>query len=135
MLNTIPITTEKIWGYKDCFGLSRSFRKQLKRLANKLGNQRLLKIHFHTKRHSKAITEYLKTKDILYVQKLLGHKNLKSTLYYTQLVAISQNEEYICKTATSIEEAKELIEAGFTYITEMDNTKIFRKLKASYLGP
>jgi hypothetical protein len=135
MLNRIPKTTGKIWGYKDCFNLSRSFRKQRKLLANKLGNPRLLQIHFHTIRHWKATSEYAKTKDILYVQKLLGHKSLKSTLHYTQFVAIPQNEEYICKIATTIEEAKELIEAGFTYITEMDNTKIFRKQKASYLGP
>jgi site-specific recombinase XerD len=77
-----------------------------------------LKFHFHTIRHSKTITEYSTTKSILYVQKLLGHKNLKSTFYYTLLVAISQNEEYICKTKTTIEEAKELIEAGFTYVTD-----------------
>jgi len=76
-----------------------------------------------------------KTKDILYVQKLLGHKSLKITLRYTQLIAIPQNEEYICKTATSIKGAKELIEAGFTYVTVMDDTKIFRKQKTSYLDP
>jgi hypothetical protein len=69
------------------------------------------------------------------VKKLLGHKSLKSPLHYTQFIAIPQNEEYICTTATTIQEAKELIEAGFTYVTEMDESKIFRKLKASYLGP
>ena len=135
MLNRIPRTNEKIWIYKNCFNLSRSFRKQRKRLASKLGNPRLLQIHFHSIRHLKATTEYAKTKDILYVQNLLGHKSLKSTLHYTQFVAIPQNEEYICKTATTLNEAKELIEAGFIYITDMDDTKIFRKLKASYLGP
>ena len=56
------------------------------------------------------------------------------TLRYTQLVAIPQSEKHICKTATTIEEEKELIEAGFTYITEMDNTKMFRKRKTSFLG-
>lgn len=135
MLSRLPRENEKIWIYHSAFNLSRSFRKQRKRIASKLGNPRLFKIHFHTFRHWKATTEYAKTKDILYVQKLLGHKNLKSTLRCTQLLALPQNEEYICKTATNLDEAKELIEAGFTYITQMDNTKIFRKRKTSYLGP
>ena len=116
------------------FNLSRSFRKQRKRLANKLGNPRLLQIHFHTIRHWKATTEYAKTKDILYVQKLLGHKSLKSTLHYTQFVAIPQNEEYICKMAKTVEEAAQLIESGFEYVTDLDSYKLFRKRKTSYLG-
>jgi len=68
------------------------------------------------------------------MQKLLGHRNLKTTLRYTQLVALPQNEEYICKAAQTVDEAKELIEAGFEYVTEVDRCKLFRKLKTSYLG-
>ena len=135
MLSRLPKNSDKIWIYKNAFNLSRGFRKQRRRIASKLGNPRLLRIHFHTFRHWKATTEYAKTKDILYVQKLLGHKSLKSTLWYTQLIAIPQNEEFICKTATTVEEAKQLIEAGFTYVTEMEDTQMFRKQKASYLGP
>jgi len=75
-------------------------------VTNKLGNPRILRIHFHTPRHWKATTEYAKTKDILYVQKLLGHKNLKTTIQYTQLIALPQNEEYICKIAKNVEGAK-----------------------------
>ncbi|MGD0977760.1 MAG: methyltransferase domain-containing protein [Candidatus Bathyarchaeia archaeon] len=44
------------------------------------------KIHFYTLRHWKATMEYHRTKDILYVMKLLGHKNIANTLIYTQLV-------------------------------------------------
>jgi hypothetical protein len=68
------------------------------------------------------------------VQKLLGHRNIKTTLRYTQLLAPPQNEEYICKAAKSIEEATQLIEAGFQYVTDIADTKLFRKLKTSYLG-
>jgi len=39
--------------------------------------------------------EYAKTKDILYVMKLLGHKNIKNTLIYTQLVNF-ERDEYVC---------------------------------------
>jgi len=84
--------------------------------------------------HWKATTEYAKTKDILCVQKLLGHKSLKTTLLYTQLIALPQNEEYICKIAKNVEGAKDLIEAGFDYVTDMDDCKLFQKMKTSYLG-
>jgi len=33
------------------------------------------------------------------------------------MIVLSQNEEYVCKTATTIEEAKELVEAGFECVT------------------
>lgn len=38
--------------------------------------------YVHNLRYWKATTEYHRTKDILYVQKLLGHKNLSSTMIY-----------------------------------------------------
>jgi hypothetical protein len=34
-----------------------------------------------------------------------------------------------------VEETKELIEAGFQYVTDVGDVKLFRKLKTSYLGP
>ena len=72
--------------------------------------------------------EYAKTKDILHVMKLLGHKNIKNTLIYTQLVDFG-DEEFICKVAENIKEAKELIEGSYEYVTEMDHIKLFRKRK------
>ena len=71
---------------------------------------------------------------MLYVQRLLGHRSLKTTLRYTQLIALPQSQEYICKAAKTTEEAKQLIEAGFEYVTDMNGVKLFRKLKTSYLG-
>jgi integrase len=84
-------------------------------------------------RHWKATMEYARTKDILYVMQLLGHKNIKNTLRYTQLVNFPQNEEYICKVARNLDEASDLIEAGFEYVTEMENCKLFKKNKATFL--
>lgn len=40
-----------------------------------------------------------------------------------------KNEEYICKVASTIEEAKELIEVGFEYVCEFNKVKAFRKRK------
>jgi hypothetical protein len=57
--------------------------------------------------------EYHKTKDILYVMRLLGHKRIQNTLKYTQLVKFIEQEEYVCKAAKTADEAKKLIESGF----------------------
>ena len=72
--------------------------------------------------------EYHRTKDILYVKQLLGHKKLDNTLIYTQLVDF-QDDEYTCKVAKTLTEATALIEAGFEYVTELDDCKLFRKRK------
>ena len=72
--------------------------------------------------------EYHKTKDILYVMKLLGHKNINNTLVYTQLVDFSE-EEYVTKVAWTLGEACKLVEAGFEYVCEIEGAKIFRKRK------
>jgi site-specific recombinase XerC len=58
----------------------------------KLGNDRMSKIHFHTPRHWKATMEYHKTRDILHVMNLLGHRNIESTLVYTQLISFESDE-------------------------------------------
>jgi integrase len=136
MLTTLPQNNQGIiWKYASIINLEKAFRRQRKRTANKLQTPKLLQIHFHLLRHWKATTEYAKTKDLLYVQKLLGHRNIKNTLRYTQLLVLPQNEEYIRKAAKTVEETKELIEAGFQYVTDVGDVKLFRKLKASYLGP
>lgn len=95
-------------------------------LAETLQNPRLKQIHLHTFRHWKATTEYAKTKDIPYVMKLLGHKNIQNTLIYTQLSNFD-NEEYHSALAKTIEEAKKLVECGFEYVCEIENEKLFRK--------
>lgn len=76
----------------------------------------------------KATMEYHKTKDILHVMRVLGHKNINNTLVYTQIVDFG-DEEYTVRVAHSVEEDKQLIEAGFEYVTERDGFKIYRKRK------
>jgi integrase len=107
---------------------ARLFHKQRRKIALKLQNPRILSISFHTFRHWKATMEYHKTKDILHVMKVLGHKNINNTLVYTQLVDFG-DDEYTVRVAHTIEEDKQLIEAGFEYVTERDGYKIYRKRK------
>lgn len=42
-----------------------TFQQQRRRIANKIGNPRIMKIHFHTLRHFKGTMLYHKTKDLL----------------------------------------------------------------------
>jgi len=72
--------------------------------------------------------EYHKTKDILHVMDILGHRNIQNTLIYTHLVDF-QDDDYVKKVAKTVEEDCKLIEAGFEYVTERDRLRIYRKCK------
>jgi len=72
--------------------------------------------------------EYHKTKDIIYVQRLLGHKSIKNTLLYTQLVNLEE-DEYVCAVAETPKVIQELIEDGFEYVCDQADLKFFRKRK------
>ncbi len=50
-------------------------------------------------------------------------------LLYTQLIKTEDNEEYVSKAAETIEDARKLVEAGFEYICEIEDVKLFRKRK------
>jgi type 1 fimbriae regulatory protein FimB/type 1 fimbriae regulatory protein FimE len=133
MLECYPKKTERIFtNYKSLNSLRRTFERQRKVLAVKLCNPRLSQIKIHTLRHWKGTMEYSKTKDILHVQNTLGHKNIKNTLLYTQLIDVSEDKGFVCKVAKNPTEAVALIEEGFELhccYGENDEIKLFRKRK------
>jgi len=79
--------------------------------------------------------EYHRTKDPFYVKEILGHKKLSSTqiyIHYEKMIYGSfSNDEFTVRVATNVEEACELVEVGFDYVTGEyhDGGKIFRKRK------
>jgi integrase len=109
------------------------FNLRMRNLARKHNNPRFRKIHFHTFRHCKALREYDKTKSILHVKKVLGHKSIMTTQryveLYTELYGDIKPENYVCETVTTAKEAKKLVEAGFEYVCEIEGEQIFRKIK------
>lgn len=98
-------------------------------LAVRDSNPRLLNIHLHTLRHFKATMLYSQTKDILFVQKILGHKSILNTMRYTQLVDLKESDNFVCKVARTLDEASGLIEKGFDFVTDLEGAKLFRKRK------
>ena len=101
---------------------------QRKGVAYKLQNPRISKMTFHTFQHWKATMEYHKTKNLLQLQKDLGHKLITSTMIYTHLVNF-EADEYNTATSKSLKRDEELLMAGFEYVTERKGIKIFRKRK------
>ena len=127
MLNELPKNSSKPFLAKQD-AMRKSFQLQRKRIATKLQNPRLLQVKFHTFRHWKATMEYHKTKDILHVMQMLGHRNIQNTLIYTQLMN-SKDEDYVAKVATSEKEICQLVESGFEYVCDYNGNKVFRKRK------
>jgi integrase len=131
MLGNLPRLGDRVFT-GSLTGFRRNFQKQRARAARKLENPRILKITFHTFRHWKATVEYHRTKDIIHVMKLLGHRNINNTLVYITLEeALFQggSDEFYSAVARSVEEARKLIEAGFKYVCDFDGIKLFRKRK------
>ena len=109
--------------------ISEQYRKFRNRLAEKLQDPTFKTIRLYDFRHFRASIEYHKTRDLLYVKTLLGHKDLRTTLRYTQLLDLP-NDEYTCKATANNKEATNLIENGFEYVaTTPDNLMLFRKRK------
>ena len=129
MLNNMPKTGEYIFNPR-VDTIRTGFTKQRTRMARRLQNPKLTQIHLHTLRHWKATMEYHRTKNIKYVQQLLGHRKLENTDFYTQLLNFESDEWHVAH-ARNLEEENKLVEAGFEFIrySEKDEVAIYRKRK------
>jgi len=58
-----------------------------------------------------------------------GHRNIRIRSSTPQLVKTQSEDEYVCRVTKTVEQAAELIEAGFEYVCEIDGVKLFRKRK------
>lgn len=129
MLNVLPRETEYVFCKGRYPHFSEGFRRHRKKIAFKLGEPNILRITFKSLRHFKGTMEYQKTKDILHVKRILGHKNINNTLVYTHLIDFGE-DEWISKVARNADEACELVEAGFEFVCSTpDDFIVFRKRK------
>lgn len=79
-------------------------------------------------RHFYATMLYSKTRDLLLVKEKLGHRAIQNTLIYTHLVNF-ESDEYVSKVAKTVGEVQQLIEAGFDYVCDVGENKLFKKRK------
>ena len=132
MLQTLPKKNELVFAGANPKYAQNCFKHSRRRLAKKLGNLRLAKIHFHLIRHWFGTMEYHKKPDLMHVQKLLGHRNILATQIYVNLDQAlfgEANDEYHVRVAETIEEATKLIGVGYEYVSTMDNKQIYKKRK------
>ncbi|UCE16064.1 MAG: site-specific integrase [Candidatus Bathyarchaeota archaeon] len=132
MLNRLPRENNKVF-QTPADNFRKTFHFLRRRITKKLHNPRLKKIHLHTFRHFKGTTEYHKTKDIMHVKRVLGHKSIESTILYINIessIYLTNSDEWTCKATTNTNEATQLIENGFEYVTTTpDKLMLFRKRK------
>lgn len=132
MLNSLPKKTDKVFGLMNKSSATTCLITQRKRIAKRLNNPRIAKIHYHLIRHWYATMLYHKTRDIHYVSKMLGHKHTMTSEIYINMEKMAFNltsNDYTVKVAATLEEACQLLEVGFEYVTEIDGKKLFRKRK------
>jgi integrase len=127
MLNALPKTSERVFP-RTYVQIATCFRALRKRAAQRLQNPRLKNVTLVSFRHWGATMIYHYTRNLLLVQQLLGHKEIKSTMKYTQLVQF-KDDEFDVSAATSLEEDKDLLKAGFEYVTERGGIKLYRRPK------
>jgi len=48
---------------------------------------------------------------------------------YTEIYGDLKPENYICEIASTVKEAKKLVEVGFEYVCEIEGDQLFRKVK------
>jgi len=119
---------QRIWKGK-LKTITRNYQRKRTILSERLANPNLKKIAFKTFRHWKATNEYHRTKDILHVKRMLGHRRIENTLVYTHLIDFEEEDAYTVKVASSIEEFTTLLESGFEYVSDYEGKKILRKRK------
>ncbi len=120
----------KIDPWKSSRRFGNEYMFQRRRASTKLNQPRLSLISFKSLRHHFACRLYESTKDILFVQRQIGHRSLSNTVRYTRMVNFDADDEYIDKAAKSKSEAEPLIEAGYQFeVTTPEGYMLFRKRK------
>lgn len=110
-----------------------NFRVMRNRLAKRTHDPSLRTVRLYDFRHYYATMTYLNTRDVPITATDMGHKDINTTMKYIHLSRIIEAQEgtdrYITKVASNVEEARELIEAGFTKADEYEGKHIYRKHK------
>ena len=128
MLNSLPKTSERIFPAR-YDNMWKCFSQVRKRAAALQQNPRLLAIQFRSFRHwGGSMIAHYTNGNVLTVKKLLRHKRIENTMKYISMIHF-KDDEFEVTTATTIEEAKQILSAGFDYVTQKDSIMLFRRPK------
>ena len=131
LLFSLPKDKETVFRKRPKNSRSSAFHNRMIKLAQIHNNPRMLKIHLHTFRHCKALREYHKTRDILHVMGILGHRNINTTYryvrLYNQIYKHQQQVKFVTKIASTKEERCNLINDGWDLVEKAGEDWYFRK--------
>jgi integrase len=112
--------------------MSQVWRDTRNRVADNLKEPDLKNIPLKNLRNYSGARLYLSlpVRDPIQVMRHLRHKKLETTMHYIRAIVLDpDDEEYMSRTATTIKEDQELIDAGYQYVTEREGIKLYRKRK------
>jgi integrase len=124
--NNLNLTDKLFKGDAEDYG--KYYRAMRNKLAKDLKDPSIHTIRLYDFRHYFCSKQLNDTKDPYFVMIQMGHKKLETTQRYMHLMNLN-DDEWTCKTASTVQEVMELVEAGFQYVTDMDALKIFKKRK------
>lgn len=128
MLNCLSKDNERIFptNYQNMYT---SFDMVKRKAAHLLQNPRLLKISFRSFRHwGGSMIAHYTNGNVLTVKKLLRHKRIENSMKYISMLHF-KDDEFEVTTATTVDEAKQILSNGFDYITEKNGVMLFRRPK------
>jgi hypothetical protein len=132
MIGSLPKQNQKVFGTTSRTSAIMGLCQARKRVATRLANPRIAKIHFHLIRHWYATMEYHKKPDLDHVGRMLGHRSLTNTQIYVnmeQMIFNSAPNDYVVKVSSTVEEACKLVEVGFEYVTDIGGQKAVQEAK------
>jgi integrase len=128
MLNTLPKTSERIFP-TSYISIEESFKYVRKKAAAKLQNPRLRVITFRSFRHwGGTMLAHYTNGNVLTIKKALRHRAIQSTMKYIGMLKF-ENDDFEVATGATVDEIKQLAEAGFQKFDEVNGIHIFRKPK------
>jgi hypothetical protein len=101
--------------------------------SEKLHKPQLLNIALRNLRNYAGERYYksLPIRDPILLMQHFRHKKLERTMHYVRAIILDyeEDDQWISRISTTIEEDQKLIESGFQYVTERNGTKLYRKRK------
>ena len=128
MLNALPRKSERIFpvAYSS---IATCYIETRKRAAEIHKNPRILSIELRNFRHWEGtMIAHYTNGNMLIVKKLLGHKRIENSMKYVGMITF-KDDQFKVTTATTVEEAKQVLSAGFDYVTKKNGIMLFRRPK------